>query len=500
MVAKQIEEPPATLDEVPTVLTAAFPFVPGRVTLAHVASTYLPADVTRRFWTVLGERVSLISATDVHSVQASEDGKTRRHTEERCDAAHLAYRAAFAALGIEFDVYERTDHPAHVAHVQGVLSGLHKRNLLHRAKRWVTRCANCLAYPPPRLTGRQDGPPRCPFCGSGALEEVESGHWFFRLEPHRNAVHRFAENQVQNDVRGWISSALREPLRDWNITRDNVVGLPLSFASPHQSLYLWVESLIAYVSFGVQVREPPLRFAHFIGKNILLQHCVMWPVLAECGLPEVEWAKISARGFLDLNGSDPELVEIDEALARVPPDYLRFWLTLLVPDKQVDFRFKREELRIASNSILCHRVGNLLRRATIALHQGDHLGRTTDLDDPLCRRFWDETVPAIRAEISRLRPRAAAQAAMAYLSHLTREFAARELYGAPSAERNGLLAFMIASALTVLSPIVPTLAAEYGVFEGWTPGSVSDIARAVARPLAGTGAIWSPLSAWNEAG
>ena len=99
------------LSDAPTVITAAFPFVPADLSIAHIASTYLPADITRRFWKVLGRHVPLVCATDVHSIQISTDGRTRRGTEALCADRDALYRRQLPSMGVECDLWLRTDHP-----------------------------------------------------------------------------------------------------------------------------------------------------------------------------------------------------------------------------------------------------------------------------------------------------------------------------------------------------------------------------------------------------
>ena len=50
------------------VVTAAYPFIPAEINMAHMASTYIPADIYFRFLRQLKKEVVLVSATDVHGL------------------------------------------------------------------------------------------------------------------------------------------------------------------------------------------------------------------------------------------------------------------------------------------------------------------------------------------------------------------------------------------------------------------------------------------------
>ena len=66
------------------IITSALPYANGEIHLGHVASTYLPADVTTRFLKQKGVEAYYICASDDFGtpilIQSEKEGKTPRNT------------------------------------------------------------------------------------------------------------------------------------------------------------------------------------------------------------------------------------------------------------------------------------------------------------------------------------------------------------------------------------------------------------------------------------
>ncbi|MCH7561725.1 MAG: class I tRNA ligase family protein, partial [Thaumarchaeota archaeon] len=107
------------------IITSALPYANGEIHLGHVASTYLPADVTTRFLKLNGVEVYYICASDDFGtpilIQSEKVGKT--------PAEYVAYwnkrdYEDFSAFNIEFDYFYKTSSPENIAFVQEVFKKL----------------------------------------------------------------------------------------------------------------------------------------------------------------------------------------------------------------------------------------------------------------------------------------------------------------------------------------------------------------------------------------
>ena len=382
------------------------------------------------------------------------------------------------------------------------------RGLIVKRSKTVLRCNGCGAVPPQRMTrvapkasatgkpsfsNRADSEPRCPFCTSQEFSPFESEHWFLRLEPARQRLTELIDIVAQPDMREWLRQVIAEPIPDWNVSRDNAIGLPIPFDAG-KSLYLWFESLIGYVSMASLITPIAGPFVHFFGKNIQYYHSVVWPVLLERGLNrDASQIRCTARGFLNLTASDSCLISISDALDRFPADYLRFYLATRVPDGQSDFILRVDELRTTCNALLCRGIGDLVHRLLPPLIRSGSSARRLESTDPIVIHFFSEVVPRIKEHLDKCETRLVALEGVRYVQYLHSEIASRQLYVAAGPELVGLLIFCLASALTIMGPIVPELVQRCNPFSGWQAKSISHIAEALNASINPDVPRWVPL-------
>ena len=105
---------------------------------------------------------------------------------------------------------------------------------------------------------------------------------------------------ARNEVLSWVKSGLR----DFSISRANVKwGIPVP-QDGAQTVYVWFDALVGYLTALLQLRGPekaPLAdleasgwpaSVHVIGKDILRFHAVYWPaMLMAAGARFVEWRR-----------------------------------------------------------------------------------------------------------------------------------------------------------------------------------------------------------------
>jgi methionyl-tRNA synthetase len=497
------------MDNRKLIVTSAFPFAPAELGMANFASTYLPADAYRRFLSCLGSDVVHLCATDVHSVYTSRDGVTR--DEAICAACNDRYRSQFAALGVECDVYETTDHPQHIANVNAVLHRLLDRGAIYKRPTKVLQCEGCSAFLPRQLaldpesglTGAQlydlDLVARhglCHFCKGRAIVRTTTEHWFLRIDAYRDVVERAVTAQIQDDVRASLESTLRSGPPDWNFSRDNGYGLAIPFDTLGKTVYLWLESLIAYDTLAgmAGVRGNARRYFHFMGKNITYYHGIVWPVLLQEGLAEDGGEfQISARGFMDLGRSDEVLKGVETAVEAYPRDFLRFYVLYSVPDKCVDFALSTGNLAEVCNKILINKGGNLLHRLWSLLRPLGDAERRLDPADPLVKVHFRRTIENLEQLLGRMQVQRAVREVVDYLQLLNQALAGERLHRAETPETRGLLVFMAASAMTLLRPIAPALIEDHGFFTDWKPETIHTISGALKATVSQTPTLWKKV-------
>ena len=107
------------------IITSALPYANGEIHLGHVASTYLPADITTRFLKQKGVEAYYICASDDFGtpilIQSEKEGKT---PEEYVEYWNKRDAEDFAAFDIEFDLFYKTSSLENRQFVQDVFKKL----------------------------------------------------------------------------------------------------------------------------------------------------------------------------------------------------------------------------------------------------------------------------------------------------------------------------------------------------------------------------------------
>jgi methionyl-tRNA synthetase len=242
------------------------------------------------------------------------------------DGIAPVFKDAWKMLDIAYDDFIRTTEPRHVQGVQRFFERMHKNGYLYEGlyKGWY-----CLPdetfYTDEQLdkdslgeAAQAKGPgaeaPRCPECGR-ALEYVTEKNLFFRLSAFQERLLAFYEANPgfisPETRRNEVVSFVRGGIRDLSVSRTTFDwGVPIPFAPGHVS-YVWFDALINYITavgYGSDAAADAAEFErrwpaqmHFVGKDIIRFHCVIWPaMLMAAGLEPPQ--KVFAHGFLMTKG------------------------------------------------------------------------------------------------------------------------------------------------------------------------------------------------------
>ncbi len=434
-------------------VTSALPYANGPLHLGHIAGAYLPADIYCRYQRLAGRDVVYICGSDEHGVaitlRARKEGKT---PQEIVDEFHPMIEKSFEQLGMSFDHYGRTSSDIHRETSQDFFRVLANKDAfrletskqlydpeaeLFLADRYVRgTCPTC---------GYEDAyGDQCESCGrsmsplelknprsalSDATPELrETTHWVLPLgdaQPWLESWLSEKKNWKPN-VMGQVQSWLTQGLGDRAITRDIPWGVPVpedvakkaGVDATGKVLYVWFDAPIGYISatreWAQKVgtpeawkdywQSPESKLVHFIGKDNIVFHCVIFPAMlnlhGEFVLPD----NVPANEFLNLKGlkfstSRGVAVWIHEYLENFPPDYLRYATCKILPEAK-DTDFSWEGFAAAINNELADTFGNFVNR-TVAF----------------CNKYCDSKVPELT------NPSELDQATLAQLPEFTKRVA-----------------------------------------------------------------------------
>ena len=142
------------------IITSALPYSNGEIHLGHVASTYLPADVTTRFLKQNGVEAYYICASDDFGtpilIQSEKEGKTPEEYVAHWNKRDLE---DFTAFDIAFDFFYKTSSQENVDFVQDVFRKLEKNGHIYENEIIQFFCENDKKFLPARFVKGI-----CPYC------------------------------------------------------------------------------------------------------------------------------------------------------------------------------------------------------------------------------------------------------------------------------------------------------------------------------------------------
>lgn len=387
------------------IITSALPYANGEIHLGHVASTYLPADVTTRFLKLKGVEAYYICASDDFGtpilLQAEKEGKS---PEEYVEYWNKRDYEDFSAFNIGFDFFYKTSSKENVELVQYVFKKLCDAGHIYEDEIIQFYCTNDKKFLPDRYVkgtcpyckaedqysdlcescGRvpeQIDDPKCSICGQTPVKE-KTNHYFFKLTNFSDSLTKWLEETttLQRDVKKYVQNWISSGLIDWDITRDISWGIPIPLKEAKGKVfYGWFDNHLAYISSTLKFLNDKgidgkkfwnsADIYHFIGKDIVYHHYLFLPAMrlgidSEYKLPEY----IPTRGHLTLQSkkiskSRNWYIGLKEFLGYYPADYLRFYLVAINPYSQDDLNFDWDEFTTRINSELIGNLGNFVNRA-----------------------------------------------------------------------------------------------------------------------------------------
>jgi len=384
------------------IITSALPYANGEIHLGHVASTYLPADITTRFLKQNGVEAYYICASDDFGtpilIQSEKEGKS---PEEYVSYWNKRDIEDFHLFNIDFDLFYKTSSSENIEFVQNVFKKLNENGHIYESDIIQFYCKNDKKFLPDRYVigtcpyckaenqysdlcekcGRvpeEIDNPKCSICNQIPVKE-KTKHYFFKLKNFSKELSKWLEeNQnLQKDVKKYVQNWIKDGLIDWDITRDITWGVPIP-NSKDKVFYGWFDNHLAYISSAIKFLNDKgidgkefwnsAEIYHFIGKDIVYHHFLFLPAMRmginkEYKLPDY----IPTRGHLTLQSkkiskSRNWYIGLKEFLGFYPADYLRFYLVSINPYSQDDLNFDWDEFATKINSELIGNIGNLINR------------------------------------------------------------------------------------------------------------------------------------------
>ena len=396
-----------------TLVTCALPYANGPVHIGHLAGAYIPGDIYVRYLRMRGEDVVFVCGSDEHGVPITIKARAQGVTpQDIVDKYHSVMKDAFTGLGINFDIYSRTTSKVHDENASEFFRKLYDDDKFitketeqyydeeaktFLADRYIVgtcpKCGNPGAY------GDQ-----CEKCGSTLSPEelidpksalsgstprkVKTKHWYLPLDRYEPWLrdwileqHKEWKTNVYGQCKSWLDGGLQPRA----VSRDLDWGVPVPVEGAEgKVLYVWFDAPIGYISNTQELlpqswekwwKDPETRLVHFIGKDNIVFHCIVFPSMLKAYGDYVLPDNVPSNEFLNLEGdkistSRGWAVWVNEYEEQFPgqEDVLRYVLTANAPEtKDNDFTWKDFQSR--NNSELVAIFGNFVNRAVVLTHK-----------------------------------------------------------------------------------------------------------------------------------
>ena len=399
----------------PILVAVAWPYASGSRHLGHLAGAYLPADVFARYQRLAGNRVLMVSGSDVHgtpiTVRADAEGVT---PADIVDRYHAEFLDAWERLAISWDCYTSTGTDNHAAVTHDIFLRLLEKGHIDKRTSEQFYDAEADRFLPDRYIGGT-----CPHCGyleargdqcedcgrtldpeelvdprskiTGATPELRATeHFYLRLSDFTESLGAWLDGRegwrrhVLNFSKGWVE----EGLQDRAITRDLDwgVALPVDDLGEGKKIYVWFEAVIGYLSAAKEWAQrsgdpeawrewwegDDARSVYFIGKDNIPFHTIIWPgmLLGYGGLNLP--TDVPANQYVTFKGGKASAsrgvgLTIGEGLDLFQADALRYALAASLPE-QSDTDLSIDEIGRRINEELVATWGNLVNRVLSMVH------------------------------------------------------------------------------------------------------------------------------------
>jgi methionyl-tRNA synthetase len=219
----------------------AWPYANSPLHQGQIVGSFLPADLLARYHRLRGDRVLMVSGSDLHgtpvTVRAEQEARTPREVVEEY---HAGFVQALDWLGITMDLYTTTGTDNHRETVQRIFTRLLNQGDIYRDTMPLLFCPKDRRFLPDRyvegtcphcryaqargdecencsraLDAMELIDPRCKLCGT-APEPRESEHFFLRLSAFSDRLRDWISQQThwRKHVMNFALGMLNEGLRD----------------------------------------------------------------------------------------------------------------------------------------------------------------------------------------------------------------------------------------------------------------------------------------------
>ncbi|OQX82076.1 MAG: methionine--tRNA ligase [Candidatus Omnitrophica bacterium 4484_70.1] len=344
----------------------------------HIGHAYttVASDTLARFYRLRKKEVFFLTGTDEHGGKIYQAAESKnQEPKEFVDKVVENFKDLWKTLNISYDFFIRTTNSFHKEQVKEAIKFLYRKGDIYKAVYKGYYCTPCETFFSPLQAKTNSF--LCSECRR-PLEEIEEENYFFRLSKYESWLKSYLKEHPHlirpsiryNETVGFLET---NPLVDLCISRPKErVNWGIDFPLDKKYVvYVWFDALLNYVT-AIGLFKDKEKFRKFwpadcqiIGKDILKQHTIYWPIILHA--LEVEVPRlIFAHGWWlveeeKMSKSKGNIVDPYQLVEEFGVDSLRYFLLREIPFGS-DGNFSRTHILKRINSDLANDLGNLVYR------------------------------------------------------------------------------------------------------------------------------------------
>lgn len=340
----------------------------------HMGSVYttMICDTLCRFWDMYGLQVTFTTGVDEHGGKIEKTAQANNvPAQTHCDLVSDEFIQLWESLNINYTHFSRTTSNHHKRFVRTFWEVVKAKGDIYEAEYEGLYCIDCEDFK--NIRDLEEGNV-CPL-HKKPVSVYKEKNYFFRLSKYAEQIKDFLHGNPEflkpqyrmGEVNSWIESGLK----DFPISRSSVAwGIPVP-DDASQTIYVWFDALLGYLS--PLVADPTsldelsdfVGYSHIVGKDILRFHAVYWiGMLLSAGIPLPQ--HVFGHGFLTKDGqkmgkSLGNVLCPYELVSKFGLDAVRFYFMFQIPFG-ADGDYSESVFIETVNSYLANRLGNLCSR------------------------------------------------------------------------------------------------------------------------------------------
>lgn len=421
----------------PKLITGALNYANGDLHLGHMVEQ-VQVDIWARYWRLQDHPCFLVGGIDAHGtpimINAEKQGIT---PEQLIEKAYQSHCEDLKGFNISYDNYYTTHSNENQQWINQIYQAMAEKGDIEKKTIEQAYDEQKQLFLPdryvkgtcPKCSAEDQYSDGCEVCGATySGDELlnpksilsnqppitkASEHYFFCLNHYQDFLQEWINaGHVAKPVANKLAEWFKEPLKQWDISRDAPY---FGFTIPGETdkyFYVWLDAPTGYIaSFDhlISQHHPEINIEdywktdqhadvyHFIGKDIVYFHALFWPaMLTSAGLRTP--TEIFVHGFLTINGkkmskSRGTFISAKRYLEQLDPDYLRYYFASKLNDNVEDIDLNLEDFVQKVNADLVGKTINIASRSAGFIHKLFD-GKLTKQLDPDQQQLLDQFISA----------------------------------------------------------------------------------------------------------